>query len=46
MAGGVLPVIFNGMPIVVFKVVRLTPIIIVSETVRSSAGLEPGELMY
>ena len=46
MAGGVLPAIFNGMPTVVFKMVRLTPTIIVGETVRSSAGLEPGEIMY
>ena len=46
MIGAVIPAIFNEMPIVLFKVVRLTPTIIVSETLRSSAGLEPGEIMY
>ena len=35
MVGGVLYAIYDGMPIVVLRVVRLTPTISVSETVRS-----------
>lgn len=39
------PLFFNGMPIVVLRVVRLTPTISVSETVRSSARSVPGWIM-
>ena len=46
MVGDVLSAIFNGMPIIALKVVRLMPAISVSETVRSSAGSDPGEIMY
>ena len=35
MAGGVLSAIFNGMPGIVFEMVRLTLTISVSKTVRS-----------
>ena len=37
---------FNGMPIVVLRVVRLTPTINVSETVRSLASSDPGWMIY
>ncbi len=46
MVGGVLSAIFNGMLTVMLKVVRLTPSISVSETVRSSASSDPGGIMY
>ena len=45
MVSGVLYAIYDGMPVVVLKVVRLTATVSVSETVRSSARSDPGGLM-